>query len=137
MHGLAKMEPLVGFIALIVIQVLNLGFEMSVFCVLRKKKRLEGLEEVGKGGKTLDHVCMGKRTRRGLKTFLMKCFLENKRSAELNVCAWSAWRRHKRSEEVFSEKTNTPLVFLMKVLAIEAFSFSNVVVGLDIDEDDD
>ncbi|KAJ0480887.1 hypothetical protein HanIR_Chr13g0636661 [Helianthus annuus] len=42
--------------------------EMSVFCVLGKK-RLEGLEDVRKGVKTLDHVCVGKRTCRGLKTF--------------------------------------------------------------------
>ncbi|MFS7917090.1 hypothetical protein Hanom_Chr03g00184951 [Helianthus anomalus] len=40
-----------------------LGFQ------IRRRGVERGLEEVGRGGKTLDHVCMGKRTRKGLKTF--------------------------------------------------------------------
>ncbi|MFS8025152.1 hypothetical protein Hanom_Chr16g01471551 [Helianthus anomalus] len=40
------------------------------FCVKRLGERgEERLEEVGRDVKTLDHVCVGKRTRRGLKTF--------------------------------------------------------------------
>ncbi|KAJ0838603.1 hypothetical protein HanPSC8_Chr14g0596771 [Helianthus annuus] len=70
---------------------------------------------VEKGSKRCEDIgpCLrGKRMRRGLKTFFNeKCLLKNKRSAELNVCAWSARRRHKRPEEVFLKK-NTTFMFL-------------------------
>ncbi|MFS7918729.1 hypothetical protein Hanom_Chr03g00204531 [Helianthus anomalus] len=37
---------------------------------VRERSRVEkGLEEAVRGGKTLDHVCVRKRTRRDLKTF--------------------------------------------------------------------
>ncbi|KAJ0512875.1 hypothetical protein HanHA300_Chr10g0351081 [Helianthus annuus] len=62
-------------------------FYWLVVTILEDRRR--GLEEVGRGGKTLDHVCVGKRTRRGLKTFFNE--MSSKKQTVCLVQARCAW----------------------------------------------
>ncbi|MFS7954707.1 hypothetical protein Hanom_Chr07g00633691 [Helianthus anomalus] len=62
-------------------------------------------EEVGRGWKMMEHVCLVKRSRR---PFLMKGLRENKQSAASKRLPASARRRHKWPEVLLAKKQTEP-----------------------------